>query len=55
MPNGFGRSHPQRRSGKTALQEIRQMSVAAQQSVQEPDVDLAMQAEVEAFFAQYQQ
>ena len=55
MPGGFGRSQPQRRSGKTALQEIRQLSVAPQQPVQEPDVDLAMQAEVEAFFAQYQQ
>jgi len=55
MPGGFGRSQPQRRSGKTALQEIRQLSVVPQQPVQEPAVDLAMQAEVEAFFAQYQQ
>ena len=55
MPSGFGRSQPQRRSGKTALQEIRQLSVVPQQPVQEPNVDLAMQAEVEAFFAQYQQ
>ena len=55
MPGGFGRSQPQRRSGKTALQEIRQLSVVPQQLVQEPDVNLAMQAEVEAFFAQYQQ
>jgi len=57
MPSGFGRSQPQRRSGKTALQEIRQLSVVSQQPLQEPDVNLAMQAEVEveAFFAQYQQ
>jgi len=55
MPGGFGRAQPQRRSGKTALQEIRQLSVVLQQPVQEPDVDLAMQAEVEAFFAQSQQ
>jgi len=55
MPGGFGRSQPQRRSGKTALQEIQQLSVVTQPPVQEPDVDLAMQAEVEAFFAQYQQ
>ena len=55
MPGGFGRSQPQRRSSKTALQEIRTLTVEAQQSVQEPDVALAMQAEVEAFFAQYQQ
>jgi hypothetical protein len=55
MPVGFGRSQPQRRSGKTALQAIRQLSVVPQQPVQEPDVDLAMQAEVAAFFAQYQQ
>ncbi|XHX78806.1 MAG: hypothetical protein RBJ76_02415 [Stenomitos frigidus ULC029] len=40
---------------KTALQEIWQPSVVPQQPVQEPDVDLAMQAEVETFFAQYQQ
>ena len=58
MPGGFGRSQPQRRSGKTALQEIRQLSVVPQQPLQELGVDLAMQAEqaeVEAFFAQYQQ
>jgi hypothetical protein len=55
MLGGFGRSQPQHRSGKAALQEVRQLSVAPQQSVQIPDVDLAMQAEVEAFFAQYQQ
>jgi hypothetical protein len=55
MPGGFGRSQPQRRSGKTALQEIRQLSVVPQQPVPGPDVDRAMQAEVEAFFAQSQQ
>ena len=53
MPGGFGQAQPQRRSGKTALQEIRQLSVALQpSSAPEPDVDLAMQAEIEAFFAQ---
>ena len=55
MPGGFGRVQPKRQGGKTALQEIRQLRVAPQQPVQEPDVDLAMQAEVAAFFAQYQQ
>jgi hypothetical protein len=55
MPGGFGRSQSQRRVDKTALQENRQLSVVPQQPVQEPDVNLAMQAEVEAFFAQYQQ
>jgi hypothetical protein len=55
MPGGFGRSQPQRRSGKTALTEIRQLSVAPQQSAQRPEADLAMQAEVAAFFAQHQQ
>ena len=55
MPGGFGRSQPQRRSGKTALQEIRQLSVVSQPPVPDAAVDLAMQAEVEAFFAQYQQ
>ncbi|PSB28712.1 hypothetical protein [Stenomitos frigidus] len=30
MPGGFGRSHPQRRGGKSALQEIRQLSVVSQ-------------------------
>ncbi|MBD2077252.1 hypothetical protein H6F86_25915 [Phormidium sp. FACHB-592] len=55
MPGGFGRSQPQRRVGKTALQAMRQLSVAPQQSVQIPDVDRALQAEVEAFFAQHQQ
>ncbi len=55
MPGGFGRAQPQRRGGKTALQEIRQLSVVPQPSVQEPDVDLVMQAAVEACFAQYQQ
>jgi hypothetical protein len=38
MPGGFGRSQPQRRGSKTALREIRQLSVAPQQPVQEPDV-----------------
>lgn len=51
MPGGFGRSQPQRRSGKTALQAIRQLSVVSQPPVQQPDVDLTMQA----FFAQSQQ
>ncbi|MBD2037745.1 hypothetical protein H6F76_22585 [Leptolyngbya sp. FACHB-321] len=55
MPGGFGRSQPQRRGSKTALQEIRQLSVVPQQPVPEPDVDRALQAEVEAFFAQSQQ
>jgi hypothetical protein len=55
MPGGFGRSQPQRRVGKTALQEVRQLSVAPQQSAQLPDAALAMQAEVAAFFAQQQQ
>ncbi|MBD2074331.1 hypothetical protein H6F86_10625 [Phormidium sp. FACHB-592] len=55
MPGGFGRAQPQRRVGKTALQEVRQLSVVPQQPVREPDVTLAMQAEVAAFFAQYQQ
>jgi hypothetical protein len=55
MPGGFGRSQPQRRGSKTALREIRQLSVVPQQPVPGPDVDRAMQAEVEAFFAQSQQ
>ncbi|XGW00967.1 MAG: hypothetical protein ACAF41_34595 (plasmid) [Leptolyngbya sp. BL-A-14] len=55
MPGGFGRSQPQRRGGKTALQEIQQLSVVSQPPVLEAAVDLAMQAEVEAFCAQYQQ
>jgi hypothetical protein len=55
MPGGFGRAQPQRRVGKTALQAVQQLSVAPQQPVQLPAADLAMQAEVEAFFAQSQQ
>ncbi|XHX78659.1 MAG: hypothetical protein RBJ76_01625 [Stenomitos frigidus ULC029] len=55
MPGGFGRSQPQRRSSKTVLTEIRQLSVAPQPPIQKPEVDLVLQAEVEAFFAQYQQ
>jgi len=55
MAGGFGRSQPQRRSGKTALKEIRQLGVVSQRPAAEAAVDLAMQAEVEAFFAQYQQ
>ncbi|MBW4474980.1 MAG: hypothetical protein KME45_32060 [Stenomitos rutilans HA7619-LM2] len=55
MPGGFGRSQPQRRGGKTALQEIQQLSVVSQPPVLETPVALAMQAEVAAFFAQYQQ
>jgi hypothetical protein len=55
MPSGFGRSQPQRRGGKTALQEIQQLSVVSPPPVPETPVDLAMQAEAEAFFAQYQQ
>jgi hypothetical protein len=37
------------------LQEIQQLSVVSPPPVPETPVDLAMQAEVEAFFAQYQQ
>jgi hypothetical protein len=55
MPGGFGRAQPQCPVGKTALQAMRQLSTAPQQSVPETAVDLAMQAEVEAFFAQSQQ
>ena len=55
MPGGFGRAQSQSRRGKTALQEIRQLSVGSPQPVPEAAVDLAMQAEVEAFFAHYQQ
>jgi hypothetical protein len=55
MPGGFGRAQPQRRGKKTALQEIRQLSVGSPPSVPEAAVDLAMQAEVAAFFAHYQQ
>ena len=55
MAGGFGQSQPQRRSGKTALKEIRQLGVVSQRPAAEAPVDLAMQAEVEAFFAQYQQ
>jgi len=55
MAGGFGQSQPQRRSGKTALKEIRQLGVVSQRAAAEATVDLAMQAEVEAFFAQYQQ
>ncbi|MBD2073679.1 hypothetical protein H6F86_07210 [Phormidium sp. FACHB-592] len=55
MPGGFGRAQPQRRVGKTALYEVRQLSVAPPQSAQLPAADRAIQAEVEAFFAQSQQ
>jgi hypothetical protein len=56
MPGGFGTSQSkQRRGGKTALKEVRQLRDVPQQPTQELEVDLAMQAEVEAFFAQYQQ
>ena len=55
MAGGFGRSQPQRRRGKNALKEIRQLGVVSQRAAAEATVDLAMQAEVEAFFAQYQQ
>jgi NAD(P)-dependent dehydrogenase (short-subunit alcohol dehydrogenase family) len=43
------------RGHKTALQEIRQLSVGSPPPVPEAAVDLAMQAEVAAFFAHYQQ
>ena len=55
MPGGFGRSQPQCQGGKTALQEIWQLSVVSQPPVQDAVVNLAMQAEVAAFFTQYQQ
>jgi len=51
MAGGFGRSQPQRRRGKNALKEIRQPGVVSQRPAAEASVDLAMQAEVEAFFA----
>jgi hypothetical protein len=54
MPGGFGRAQPQHRSRKTALQAMRQLSVTPPPSVPESAVALAMQAEVEAFFAQSQ-
>jgi hypothetical protein len=55
MPGGFGRSQPQRRGGKTDLQASQQLSVVSPPPVPDVVVDLAMQAEVEAFFTQYQQ
>ncbi|MBW4579629.1 MAG: hypothetical protein KME42_08665 [Tildeniella nuda ZEHNDER 1965/U140] len=56
MPGGFGRSQPQSYRGvKTALQAVPQPYVVPQQPVQEPEANLTMQAEVEAFFAQYHQ
>jgi hypothetical protein len=55
MPGGFGRAQSQSRRGKTVLQEIRQLSVVSPQPVPEAAVNLDMQAEVEAFFAHYQQ
>ncbi len=54
MPGGFGVQQPKRRGGKTSLKEVRQLNGATKNSVQEKR-DVAMQAEVEAFFAQYQQ
>lgn len=55
MAGGFGRSQPQRRRGKNALKEIRQLGVVSQRPAVEAAAELAMQADVEAFFAQYQQ
>ena len=55
MAGGFGRSQPQRRNGKNPLKEIRQLGVAPQRPAVEAAAELAMQADVEAFFAQYQQ
>jgi len=45
---GFGRAQPQHRGVRTTLPAM------PQPLGQEPEVNLAMQAEVEAFFAQYQ-
>jgi hypothetical protein len=55
MPGGFGRAQPQRRSSKTALSARRQLSVVSAPPGPEAAIDLALQAEVAAFFAQYQQ
>lgn len=55
MPGGFGASQPKRRGSKAGLQEIRQLNTVAKQPTQAPQPDLAMHAEIEAFFAQHQQ
>lgn len=55
MPGGFGVTQPKRRSSKPRSQAIRQVDLAAQTLAQESQPDVAMHAEVEAFFAQYQQ
>ncbi len=55
MPDSSRRSQRPRRSGKTVLPEIRELSGVSQPPEPEPEVDLAMQAEVEACMAQYQQ
>lgn len=56
MSSGFGRAHPQpHRRVKTALQTVPQPCVVPQQPAPQPEANLVMQAEVEAFFAQYQQ
>ncbi|HEY9620488.1 MAG TPA: hypothetical protein V6C78_08965 [Crinalium sp.] len=56
MPGGFGASKPKRRGGsKNILNEIRQLSDPPHSESQEPKPDVAMQAEIEAFFARYQE
>lgn len=55
MPGGFGISQPKRRGSKTGLKEIRQLNEVVKQPKQEPQRDLAIQAEVETFFAQQMQ
>ncbi len=55
MPDSSRRSQRQHWSGKTVLQENQEQNGVSQPPEQETEVDLAMQAEVEACMAQYQQ
>lgn len=54
MPRGFGKPQPQQRRGKTSLKESQQRHDGPKRPDPEPR-DVAMQAEVEALFAQFQQ
>lgn len=55
MPGGFGITQPKRRSSKTRSQPVQQLDPVVQTPAQESQPDVVMQAEVELFFAQYQQ
>lgn len=55
MSTGFGRSQPKRQSKKTATKKSRRSSNSPPAPQAEVQSDTAIQSEVEAFFAQYQQ